>query len=106
MIHKRVLGLSHPSFEPLLPYFEQQFGFRMEGRHSKQLYSHCNEITAQWRLWERSVFGMVDKYNILPQEAVDCKTVSAFQSFLTREARKRFDEGDDKWMYTYDTRRR
>ena len=37
MIHKRVLGLSHPSFDQLLPYFQQRFGHHLEGRHSKQL---------------------------------------------------------------------
>ena len=101
LIHKRVLALSHPSFDELLPYFHQRFGFHLEGRHSKQLYNHCEEIVSQWRLWQRSIFGMVDKYNLLPQSAVDCPSVSTFQSLLTKMAKDRCQAGDSKWMYTY-----
>ena len=97
MIHKRTLGLCHPSFDALLPYSQQRFGI-MAGRHSKQLYSHCEQIVAQSQLWARSIFGMTGKYNMLPQAAVDCPSVSAFQSFLTKAAKTRCGEGDAKWM--------
>jgi len=106
MIHKRVLGECHPSYEELLPYFSQRFGRDLQNRHSKQLYGHCNEIVAQWRLWERSIFGMVDRYNSLSQAAVDLPSVSTFQIFLTETARARCEAGDGKWMYTFDMRRR
>ena len=104
MLHKRALGESHPSFETLLPWFHQRFGYHMEGRHSKQLYGHANEVVAQWRLFERSIFGMVDVYNLLSQDAVDCPSVTSFQKCLTQIAKTRCDAGDAKWMYTHDLR--
>ena len=69
MIHKRVIGKAHPSFDSLLPFSSDRFN--LTGMHSQQLYNHCCEVATQWRLYERSIFGMVDVYNFhrLPSTA-------------------------------------
>ena len=85
MIHKKVLGLCHPSFDALLPPKD----FVEEGRHSKQNYAHWNEVTAYRNLFDRSIFGMVDIYNILLQSFVSAQSISAFQAKLTRIAKRR-----------------
>ena len=104
MIHKRVIGQAHPSFDALLPFFPGRAALR--GNHSKQMYNHCNEVNAQWDLYRRSIFAMVDIYNNLSQEAVDSASVETFQSYLTRLARVRCQQGNAKWMYTHDFRSR
>jgi hypothetical protein len=106
LIHKRVLGECHPSFNHLMPWFQHQFGYQLEGRHTKQLYGHCNEVVAQQGLYLRSIFAMIDLYNALPQHAVDCTSVTTFQAYLTKVARTRCQDGVAKWMYTHDCRRR
>ena len=39
-LHKRVLGLSHPNIQKLLPFHEDVFGSLRAGEHDKQLYGH------------------------------------------------------------------
>ena len=97
MIHKKVLGLCHPSFDALLPPKD----FVEEGRHSKQIYAHWNEVTAYRNLFNRSIFGMVDIYNNLPQSFVDAQTVSAFQSKLTGIAKLRCERLDSEWSSSF-----
>ena len=97
MIHKKVLGLCHPSFDALLPPKD----FVEEGRHSKQIYAHWNEVTAYRNLFNRSIFGMVDIYNNLPQSFVDAQTVSAFQSKLTGIAKLRCERLDPEWSSSF-----
>jgi len=83
LLHKRALGLCHPDYEVLLPWFRTHYGFVVAGRHDKQLYNHALEVTAQVGLFRCSVFAMVDVYNHLSQSVVDSPSVSAFQSHLT-----------------------
>ena len=42
----------------------------------------------------------------IAQEAVDSASVEIFQSYLTRVARVRCQQGNVKWMYTHDFRSR
>ena len=106
LLHKRSLGLCHPDFEMLLPWFHSRFGFVVAGRHNKQLYNHALEVTAQVGLFRRSVFAMVDVYNHLPQSVVDSPSVSAFQIHLTHIAKERCKTAMPNWMYTFDKRPR
>jgi len=124
LIHKRVLGECHPSFNHLMPWFQHQFGYQLEGRHTKQLYGHCNEVIVQQGLYLRSIFSMIDLYNALSQHAVemffawvatcigyraacvDKKKSNHIQAYLTKVARTRCQDGVAKWMYTHDCRRR
>ena len=56
MIHKKVLGKCHPSFDSLLP----SKACAEEGRHSKQLYGHWLEVKEHRALFNRSILRMID----------------------------------------------
>ena len=83
MLHKKVLGECHPSFDTLLPAKQTTEA----GRHSKQIYAHWDKVEQHRALFNRSNFGMVDIYNNLSQSFVDCRTVSDFQSKMTKIAK-------------------
>ena len=55
LLHKRVLGLSHPVFQTLLPFHQDVFGSLREGvgEHNKQLYGHDLEVHRQYGLYDR-----------------------------------------------------
>ena len=97
MIHKKVLGKCHPSFEALLP----SKGVVEEGRHSKQIYAHWSEVKENRALFNRSIFGMVDIYNNLPQLYVELGTVSVFQAKLTSIAKLRCERLDADWSSSF-----
>ena len=97
LLHKRVLGISHPIFFELLPFHADVFGSLRTGEHNKQLYGHILEVQFQHALHFRSIFAMVYVYNRLPQEVVDCTSVSMFQRSLTLKARKLCRDGDPNW---------
>ena len=100
-LHKRVLGLSHPSIEKLLPWYAQRFDEPRNLGHNKQLYGHSVEISHQRSLFNRSIFAMVDIYNNLPQEIVDASSVKIFQSLLTKVAKERCLRGDPDWTMSF-----
>ena len=52
-------------------------------------------------LFNRSIFGMVDVYNNLPQSLVDSPSVKVFQSGLTQIARERCQRGDSMWASSF-----
>ena len=104
LLHKRVLGKCHPIFQKLLPFHSDVFGWIRAEEHNKQLYNHILEVHYQQALHRRSVFGMVTQYNKLPQNVVDCDSVSKFQHYLTLMARKRCQDGDADWMHTFSCR--
>ena len=82
LLHKRVLGLSHPIFQNLLPFHADVFGSLRQGEHTRQLYGHVLIVQAQHSLHARSIFGMVYVYNRLPQELVDCATIASFSKVV------------------------
>ena len=100
MIHKKVLGKCHPSFDSLLP----SKACAEEGRHSKQLYGHWLEVKEHRALFNRSIFGMVDIYNNLPQAVVDSISVSIFQGRLTEVARRRCQHLEPDWNLSFSRR--
>ena len=101
LLHKRVLGLCHRSFDVLLPWYSQRFETARGFGHNKQLYGHWVEADKHPALFDRSIFLMVDIYNNLPQYVVDASTVSNFQSFLTEMARKRCQLGNASWAKSF-----
>ena len=101
LLHKRVLGKCHPSFENLLPWYSSRFQPARGHGHNKTLYGHNCEISHCQGLFSRSIFAMVDMYNTLPQHAVDCSTVSEFQSYLNHIAHTRCQQGDVKWSSSF-----
>ena len=104
LLHKRVLGISHPIFFELLPFHADVFGSLRTGEHNKQLYGHILEVQFQHALHFRSIFAMVYVYNRLPQEVVDCTSVYMFQRSLTLKARKLCRDGDPNWTCSFSCR--
>ena len=104
LLHKRVLGQCHPSFEQLLPWYSDRFEVMRGFGHNKQLYGHWVEATQHHALFGRSIFKMVDVYNNLPQWIVDAQSVSAFQSSLTEQARDRCQTHNESWASSFSCR--
>jgi len=102
LIHKRVLGKCHPTYERLLPWYADRFSApRSMPCHSKQLYNHNVEISHQRSLYNRSIFAMVDVYNNLTQSMVDSPTVSSFQSCLNKVVKARCESADVTWTLSF-----
>ena len=101
LLHKRVLGKCHPSFETLLPWWTTRFAAARGLGHNKQLYGHNVEVSHHQAIFNRSIFAMVDIYNNLPQYVVDASSVSAFQKYLTQIARKRCQIGNADWASSF-----
>lgn len=97
LLHKRVLGQCHRTFDSLLPWYSQRFETARGFGHNKQLYGHWCEADRHGALFDRSIFLMVDIYNNLPQYVVDASTVSSFQSFLTKRALRQCQLGIASW---------
>ena len=104
LLHKRVLGQCHPSFDRLLPWCDANT--RRGFGHNKQLYDHSLEATQQPALYGKSIFAMVNIYNNLPQSVVDAASVSLFQTSLTQVARTRCQTGVEFWASSFCTRTR
>ena len=101
LLHKRVLGLCHPSYDKLLPWYSQHFSSPRAVGHNKQLYGHWLEATQHRTLFRNSIFGMIDIYNNLPQYVVDAQSVSAFQGLLTKMAKARCQRNDVDWESSF-----
>ena len=104
MLHKRVLGECHPSFEKLLPWYSHHFPENRVYGHTKQLYGHWLHATRHPAIFARSIFKMVDIYNNLPQYVVDADNVSLFQKRLTEIARDRCQRASASWAASFDAR--
>ena len=94
LLHKRVLGKCHPSYDLLLPWYSSRFAEPRGRGHDKQLYGHNVEITHCQGLWSCSIFRMTDIYNDLSQHVVDAPSVKVFQQYLIHIVRKRCQQGD------------
>ena len=92
LLHKRVLGNAPPVFQHLL-----SLGSLRPGEHDKQLHGHILEVHRQHNLHDRSIFATVYVYNGLPQDVMNCRCVSTFQSCLTKMARDRCKTGGSSW---------
>ena len=101
LLHQRVLGQCHRSFDHLLPWYSLRFETARGFGHNKQLYGHWIEANQHSALFARSIFATVDIYNNLPQSVVDASSVSAFQSCLTSMARKRCQLGNAQWASSF-----
>ena len=51
-------------------------------RHNRQLHDY--EHGSDSRIFQRSIFGLVNAYNLLPQSVVDLKSTHLFQHHLQR----------------------
>ena len=104
LLHKRVLGQCHRSFDKLLPWYTERFDTNRGFGHNKQLYGHWLEAGEHPALFFRSIFGMVDIYNNLPQSVVDAKSVCSFQSRLTHMAKERCEQNVPLWEFSFCSR--
>ena len=104
LLHKRVLGQCHRSFNELLPWYADhahRFDNPRDFGHDKRLYGHWLEAGEHRALFNRSIFGMIDIYNNLPQEIVDAKSVSTFQTLLTCKAKERCRQEVPLWEFSF-----
>ena len=101
LLHKRVLGKCHPSFERLLPWWSSRFSVPRGLGHDKQLYGHWVEISHHRAIYQRSIFCMVYVYNNLSQDVVDSTSVNVFQHALTQIVRSRCQRGDVDWTSSF-----
>ena len=65
LLHKRVIGKCHPSFDLLFPWWNDRFSEPRGHGHTKQLYGHWVDIKNHRAVYNRSIFAMVDIYNNL-----------------------------------------
>ena len=101
LLHKRVLGKCHPTFERLLPWLSSKFPDFRTHAHNKQLYGHWAEITAHQTIFNHSIFAMCDVYNSLPQNVVDAESISDFQHSLMNIVRARCQSNDADWASSF-----
>ena len=99
LLHKVILGEAHSCFSELFPRCPSEpprYYTRFQARkHNKQLVDRCDGRQPDYL--SRSLFGLVRVYNGLPQEAVDCTSISSFQSFLTKVAKSKCEADSDNW---------
>ena len=105
LLHKRVIGECHPSFERLLPWYTHRFESPRGLGHNKQLYGHWLEASHHRALYNRSIFAMVNIYDNLPQAFVDACSVTAFQKWLTSLTRERCEQDTPDWAMSFCCRR-
>ena len=101
VLHKRVIGKCHPSYNRLLPWRSDRFPEPRELGHSKQLYVHSVEVSNHQAIFNRSIFGMVTIYNDLPQDVVDATSVGALQHKLMQITRTRCQAKDADWALSF-----
>ena len=104
LLHKRVIGQTHPTFARLLPFYSERFDTPRGIGHSKPLYGHWTEATHHHSLFAKSIFKMVDIYNNLPQYVVDSVSISLFQKLLTKQAYERCRADDPLWANSFSAR--
>ena len=94
-IHKRVLGQCHVGVTNLLPFAS------VNVYHDKQLDNRAGEVTNRTMLFDKSLFNLVQVYNMLPQFVVDSNNIRSFQKLLTQFVRRRCADHDEEWYLSY-----
>ena len=104
LLHKRVFRKTHPVIQQFRPFHVDVFGSLRSREYNRQLYGHILDVQRQHSLHDRSIFGMVENYNKLPQEIVDCSNAKVFQKEMILIARIRCNDGDASWKRSFDHR--
>ena len=104
LLHKITLGLAHPSFSDVFPmrsavHVHEHDTRQERRRHSKQFVEHCDG--GQTGYFGKSIFSACRVYNFLPSYMVIAKTVSQFQSFLTKDSRLACRNKQESWPHLY-----
>ena len=100
LIHRVVLGFAPEQFSdyirPARAMLNRPREWRSPGsRHNKQLHDAIDGTNSA--MMSRSLFGLVNSYNLLPQAVVDAKTTRAFQRCLQRGVKRAATNGVTDW---------
>ena len=97
--HKVVLHQAVPQYSEFIfpaPLRNNPRGWRIaDRRHNKQLYDPIDGTRS--RAFQRSLFGLIYCYNLLPQTVIDCNTVSTFQNKLQNCLKRLAASGHPRW---------
>lgn len=103
LLHKCVLGEAHPQlialFRPAELCVDRRSSRLNANLHTKQLMPYCTGNHTEYM--KRSLLGLVDVYNRLPQDVVDCVSVTSFQSHLTKIAKETCSTLRRDWQIIY-----
>ena len=93
-IHKRILDQCHIGVALLLPRRERPTNLH----HDKQI--SIPRPTHRLQLFNKSLFALVQAYNMLPQWIVNATSVPQFQKHITILVRRRCAALDDEWPFS------
>ena len=98
LIHRSVLGIGPQHFQKFFKRFEGQQPRRSPRfpRHSKQLVDPC--VGNSSAMLRRSALGLVRIYNLLPEQAVQQRSVKSFQQYLNKLLRNAVESRQDRWQ--------
>ena len=99
LIHRTTLNLGPPQFKEwfVLNYAVQARVTRLQARrHSRQLIDPCDG--SHTCFLQRSAFGLIKVYNLLPQAVVNCSSVKAFQHALQELVKAEAGAGNANWQ--------
>ena len=106
VIHRTVLGDGPPQFRK---YFHLDAGHvsgistrHADNKHSKQL--HDPRSASSLDVMKRSALGLIAVYNLLPEDAVTCTSVSDFQTCIQDIVKLRALAGYSDWKETLSPR--
>ena len=103
MLHRIVLGEAPSQLASLFPFCDghhAQFTRLAVRRHDRQF----RVPSFRTDVLQRSVFGLVIVYNLLPPRVVACETVGSFQSMLQHALRNAAMQGVDRWFALFSPR--
>ena len=97
VLHRVTLGIAPPQLSSLFPLAliaARKAHTRLSSiRHGKQLL----ERRAFTDVFQRSLFGLVRVYNVLPQSVVDAPSISIFQGLLQDGLRRAAQANINRW---------
>ena len=97
ILQRITLGIAPPQLKQMFPFAVQtarHVSTRLELlRHNKQLQEHV----ASTDVFQRSLFGFVRVYNLLPQSVVDAVTIHIFQRHLQDGLRRAAQARISRW---------
>jgi hypothetical protein len=85
LLHRITIGSAPPQFSELVfpsrsSSSAPRYWRHRHGRHDRQLHDPIDGT--QSNMMQRSLFGLIYTYNMLPQPVIDAKSVSSFQKLL------------------------
>ena len=109
-LHKVTIGTAHAQLRLLFPLLAapptvpnnwQQRLRNLRALHDRQLSTAATPFSTD--TFGRSLFGLVNLYNRLPQHLVECTSVKLFQRKLQFGLRRQADTETADWQQLYST---